>query len=207
VTRWLWFRLYIFPAMPVHTTVTSKGIYFITFTCHNWLPLIEKADGYNAVYTFFEVLKSKGHLVTAYCIMPNHVHLLLHYSGMGSSLNTLIGNGKRFMAYEIVDMLKRKQETELLEQLHRDVQPKDRQKGQLHTTWKDSFEAKECRTKNFLLQKLHYIHNNPVSGKWKLASSSTDYVHSSARFYYCGKQQLFEVTDYELLLDWEGMYE
>jgi len=193
--------------MSVHTTVKTRGIYFITFTCHNWLPLIEKADGYGAAYKFFEVLKTKGHHVTAYVLMPNHVHFLLHYTGEVFSLNTIIGNGKRFMAYDIIKKLNEKQESKLLEVLQKSVQYKDRQKGQRHIVWKDSFEVKECRTKNFLLQKLHYIHNNPVSGKWSLAPSSTDYLHSSARFYYSGKHQMFEVVDYEKLLDWEGMYE
>ena len=193
--------------MPVHVTIKSKGIYFITFTCHNWLPLIEKAGGYNAVYNFFEVLKTKGHTITAYVIMPNHIHLLLHYSGEGSSLNAVIGNGKRFLAYEIIKKLKENEEKQLLKALEQSVQPKDREKGQLHAVWKDSFEVKQCRTKKFLLQKLHYLHNNPVNGKWKLASSSVEYLHSSARFYYCGQQQLYVVTDYEKLLDWEGMYQ
>jgi REP element-mobilizing transposase RayT len=193
--------------MSVHTIVKTKGIYFITFTCHNWLPLIERADAYSAVYRFFEVLKTRGHDATAYAIMPNHVHLLLHYTGEGSSLNTLIGNGKRFMAYDIIKNLEEKQETELLQVLEAGVQYKDREKGQLHSVWKDSFDIKECRTEKFLLQKLQYIHNNPVTGKWKLASSSIDYVHSSALFYLNGQQQLFSVVDYEELLDWEHMYE
>ncbi|MGN6399081.1 MAG: transposase [Flavisolibacter sp.] len=192
--------------MPVHTTVKTKGIYFITFTCHGWLPLIEKAGGYSALYNFFEVLKTKGHSITAYVIMPNHVHLLLHYTGEGCLLNTLIGNGKRFMAYEIIKKLKEKGEETLLKTLKEGVQAKDREKGQLHVVWKDSFEVKQCRTKAFLLQKLQYLHNNPVSGKWMLAPSSVEYLHSSARFYYSGKQQLFEVVDYEKLLDWDGMY-
>jgi REP element-mobilizing transposase RayT len=193
--------------MSVHTTIKAKGIYFITFTCHNWLALIERADAHNAVYRFFEALKTRGHRVTAYVIMPNHVHLLLHYTGEGVALNTLIGNGKRFMAYEIVRRLKALQETELLKALEEGVQYKDRQKGQLHAVWKDSFDVKECRTEKFLLQKLQYIHNNPVSGKWKLAPSSIDYLHSSARFYFNGEQQRFGVVDYEELLDWEHMYE
>jgi len=193
--------------MSVHTVVKSKGIYFITFTCHKWLPLIERSDGYSAVYKFFEVLKSKGHNVIAYVIMPNHVHLLIHYTGDGSSLNTLVGNGKRFAAYEIIKKLKENNELELLNTLKQSVECKDREKGQVHAVWKDSFEVKQCRTEKFLLQKLHYIHNNPVSGKWRLAPSSTEYPHSSAKFYYNGMQREFEVVDYEKLLDWEGMYE
>lgn len=28
----------------------SEGIYFITFTCHEWLPLLELTKGYDLVY-------------------------------------------------------------------------------------------------------------------------------------------------------------
>ena len=93
--------------MSVHTIIDKEGIYFITFTCYNWLPLLELSNGYGTVYNFFKVLAKQNHTVLAYVIMPNHLHLLLHYNG-GKSLNTVIGNGKRFMAYEIIDLLDQK---------------------------------------------------------------------------------------------------
>ena len=65
--------------MATETVVGSKGIYFITFSCYNWLPLIDAAGAYTDVYNFFDVLKQKGHCIVDYVIMPNHVHLLLHY--------------------------------------------------------------------------------------------------------------------------------
>lgn len=193
--------------MSVHTNVCNKGIYFITFTCHNWLPLIERTKGYDMVYNFFRVLRRKGHQVTGYVVMPNHLHFLLHYSGEGASLNSLIGNGKRFMAYEIIKRLKGNHEEELLSQLRNSVTTNDALKGQLHNVWKDSFDVKECRTEKFLLQKLQYMHCNPVSGKWKLSKEATDYMHSSALFYLNGKQRYFEIVDYEVLIDWERMYD
>jgi len=36
--------------MAIHQVVTRPGIYFITFTCHHWLPLIEQTKGYDLVY-------------------------------------------------------------------------------------------------------------------------------------------------------------
>jgi len=42
--------------MPVHTKIDKEGIYFITFTCYDWLPLIELSHGYDAVYKFFAAL-------------------------------------------------------------------------------------------------------------------------------------------------------
>ena len=193
--------------MSIHKVVKNDGIYFITFTCHNWLPLIERSKGYDSVYHFFELLGQKGHTITGYVIMPNHVHILLHYLGKDESLNTLIGNGKRFMAYDMLDGLRSRGEKDMLIRLRNSVQITDLQKGQKHRFWKKSFDAKICRTEKFLLQKLHYIHNNPRSGKWKLGSSTLDYLHSSAPFYFNGRQQLFAVKDYRELLDWDCMYE
>ena len=169
--------------MPIHTKIDKEGIYFITFTCYEWLPLIELADGYNTVYNFFTVLGNQHHTVLGYVIMPNHLHILLHYSG-GKSLNTVIGNGKRFMAYEIVNLLEQKGEQIILQKLQAEVKGKDRSRGKKHEVWINSFDVKECRTEKFILQKLIYIHENPVRGKWKLSGSSLDYLHSSAPFYF-----------------------
>jgi REP element-mobilizing transposase RayT len=191
--------------MSIHIQTHKPGIYFITFTCYAWLPLIEVSQGYKAVYRFFEVLAGNNHTILAYVIMPNHLHLILHYSG-GQSLNTIIGNGKRFMAYEIVRFLSHKGEKKLLEKLQADVAVTDRNRGKKHQVWINSFDCKECRTEKFLLQKLIYLHENPVSGKWKLSDHYLNYLHSSAPFYFNGRQQLFAVKDYHDFLDWENMY-
>ena len=150
--------------MSIHTRIDKEGIYFITFTCCRWLHLIESSQGYDSVYNFFSALKNQLHTILGYVIMPNHMHFLLHYSG-GKSLNTVIGNGKRFMAYDIVDLLKQRGEHTLLQKLSAEVKDKDRSRGKKHEIWIDGFDVKECRTEKFILQKLVYIHENPVRGK------------------------------------------
>jgi REP element-mobilizing transposase RayT len=192
--------------MSIHTRINTKGVYFITFTCYKWLPLLELAQGYHVVYNFFNALKNQLHTVVGYVIMPNHLHFLLHYCG-GKTLNTVIGNGKRFMAYELVSLLEQKGEQLLLKELRKAVSDKDHSRGKIHEIWIDGFDVKECRTEKFILQKLIYIHENPVRGKWKLCKSSLDYFHSSAPFYFNGRQQLFEVKDYRDFTMWEEMYE
>ncbi|MCW3073094.1 MAG: hypothetical protein JWP69_163 [Flaviaesturariibacter sp.] len=79
-------------------------------------------------------------------------------------------------------------------------------KRQKHAVWKAGFDVKECRTEKFVLQKLIYMHQNPVSGKWRLAERSIAYPHSSALYYFNGSQQGFAVQDYRALLNWEEMY-
>src|SRR5678816_2332577 len=110
--------------MSVHTRIDKEGIYFITFTCYRWLHLIESSQGYDSVYNFFRALKNQLHTVLGYVIMPNHMHFLLHYSG-GKSLNTVISNGKRFMAYDMVNFLGRRGEFILLQKLSAEVKDKD----------------------------------------------------------------------------------
>jgi hypothetical protein len=86
--------------MSLHKRITREGIYFITLTNHAWLPLIQLTNGYDLIYNWFDILKGKRHDLTGYVIMPNHLHLLLYYAGGAQPLNTLVGNGKRFIAYE-----------------------------------------------------------------------------------------------------------
>ena len=81
------------------------------------------------------------------------------------------------------------------------MKAKDKSRGKKHEVWIDSFDVKECRTEKFILQKLHYIHNNPCTGKWRLADSSIHYLHSSASYYISGSQGGYSVKDYRELMN------
>jgi REP element-mobilizing transposase RayT len=162
----------------------SYSTYFITFTCVEWIPLIDITNSYDMVYKWFEILKSEHQAdVVAYVIMPNHLHVILHFHSEGFDLNTIISNGKRFIAYEIVNRLEAAGNKTMLDRLHNLVTERENKKGQLHKIFKDSFDAKAIFTQAFLMQKINYIHNNPVTGKWMLAKDFVEYEHSSASFY------------------------
>ena len=132
--------------MSIHTPINQRGVYFITFTCFNWFALIEITNGYDLVYNFFDVLKQNSNDVLGYVIMPNHVHLLLHYTNTKQSLNTIIGNGKRFIGYDIVKGLQQKNETILLNQMNEAVIDKGRRRNKKHKVWQGTFDVKQCRT-------------------------------------------------------------
>ncbi len=85
----------------------ADGTYFITITCFRWLHLFEISDAYDCVYNWFNVLRKNGHYINGYVIMPNHLHALISFSNTGKNINTIIGNGKRFMAYDIVARLEK----------------------------------------------------------------------------------------------------
>ena len=133
-------------------------------------------------------------------IIPNHVHILLSYNSP-KTLNNFVGNGKRFIAYEIVERLKQANNKELLETLRSGVNKSDNKKGALHQVFEESFEAKLCFSKKFIQQKLNYIHNNPCAKKWMLAVDPVSYLHSSALYYETGKQGIWGCNSWTEHLD------
>ncbi len=55
-----------------------------------------------------------------------------------------------------------------------------------HEFWQRDPLAVPLYSQSVILQKMDYIHNNPVSGKWQLSASSDVYRFSSAAFYLTG---------------------
>ena len=80
----------------------STTMYFCTFTCYEWLPLIDKVEGYDMMYTWFDHIKEQEYNMIASVIMPDHLHTILYFPNAGFNLNAIIGNAKRFMTYEII---------------------------------------------------------------------------------------------------------
>ena len=180
--------------MPVSKEhIFEPGIYFVTFTNYKWIPLFKATDTYGLVYSWFDVLKTNGHSILGYVIMPNHVHALIGLNETKQSINTIVGNGKRFIAYGIIKKLEEQNNVTLLKTLADGVTPSVKRRGKLHEVFEPSFDIKLCRTYKFVTQKLNYIHSNPVSKKWMLANDATEYAHSSAAFYEKGIQGVYEV--------------
>lgn len=187
--------------MPVRSNMPySEGLYFITFTCYKWLPLIELTNGYHFIYQWFDYLKAQQHRVAGFVIMPNHVHVMIDFSRTPQRINKIIGEGKRFIAYAIVKVLEEHNNTPMLEQLERGVSKSGNRRGKKHQIWEESFDWKYCETPAFAFQKLIYIHNNPCAGKWKLAADTMAYEHSSARYYISGRHAAYAVIDVEEIL-------
>lgn len=188
--------------MSVRKQITEvNGVYFITFTCARWLPLFEIVNGYDAVYKWFDYLKGKGHYIVGYVIMSNHVHAVIAFSKTDQLINTIIGNGKRFMAYELVKRLKVMNKEDILEQLSGWVNKTDSLKNKKHEVFEPSFDRKECYSIAFMKQKIDYIHYNPCKANIPGVKFPEDYLHSSAKYYFTGKQGKYPVITYMELQD------
>lgn len=188
--------------MPVRHQITEPfGIYSITFTCARWLHLFSITNSHHIVYNWFDYLKTQGHYIAGYVIMPNHVHAIIGFVNSGKSINSIIGNGKRFMAYDLVSILKQQNHHNILAQLEQWVNKTDKSRNKYHEVFEPSFDHKECISVEFIEQKLNYIHMNPCRWNPSLAANPEDYIHSSARYYIAGGQGIYEVYNYMLLQD------
>ena len=128
--------------------------------------------------------------------MPNHIHVMIGFTKTPQSINIIAGNGKRFMAYEIIKRLEQQKETTLLRRLAENIEISRKENNKLHNIWELSFDWKHCESEKFINQKLDYYHINPVKGVWNLCESPVNYKHSSAQFYLENNHGVYVVTSY-----------
>ncbi|WP_229235530.1 MULTISPECIES: transposase [Emticicia] len=165
-------------------------VYFYTATILNWKKLLEP-DKYKAI-----IVDSVKHLVDkkkirvyGFVIMPNHIHLIWemlakngrempHASLMKHTghlfLEDLRENYPQVLPFFVVDSSTR-----------------------MHHFWQRNSLPFLLNNEKTLLQKLDYIHNNPIQEKWNLAIRPEDYRYSSAKFYINGTDEFQFLTHWQ----------
>ena len=179
-----------------HKRAKDHAVYFGTFTCYRWLPLIKATNAYDAVYQWMHIAHGLGYRFFGYAIMPNHFHFIIRVPE-GGTINTVLANGKRFLAYEIVRRLKDKGRHDLLQHLQQGVRASDTARGQKHRVFETSTDLIELFSARMIEQKLKYIHANPVSKRWRLADDAVAYPHSSFAFYVQGDDHGAPLSAYQ----------
>jgi len=132
--------------------------------------------------------------------MPSHVHAIIAFGNTGKTINNIVSNGKRFIAYDLVNRLQKQNSNLILTELTVSLNNTDRKEGKLHKVFQTSFDWKECRTEKFIQQKLDYIHWNPCKGN-KLVELPELYENSSAKSYITGEQGVYPITSFMELRD------
>ena len=77
-------------------------------------------------------------------------------------------------------------QNDILAVLQKELTAQEKKRKKKHRVFEVSSDIKACFTQKFLLQKLNYIHNNPVSKKSHSANTPEEYYHSSAAYYESG---------------------
>ena len=152
---------------------------FYTATILNWQPLLQN-DAYKDIIlsSMKFIVEDKRAAITAFVIMPNHIHLIWQISDAYQT-HQVEQSFLKYTAQQIKFDLQ-KNNPELLKQFR--VDAKDRQ----YQFWERNALSIDLFTEPVFKQKLDYIHNNPIQEKWKLAEFPEEYKYSSAKFYQTG---------------------
>jgi len=165
-----------------YKTTDKQGAYFVTFTIVDWVDVMQD-DAYkmiliNAIKYYQE---KRGMVVYAYCIMKNHVHMIIQSNGM-ETVSEILRDLKKYSAKEIIKSL----EIENSEYSKRYLKifqeaGKNLKRIKNYKVWQDGNHPMILYSNKFTWQKLSYIHNNAVETGDVLHAH--DYMFSSARNY------------------------
>ena len=136
---------------------TRNGLHHVIAKGNNSCAIFrEQADFSKFMHLLSDARTKDPHLLLAFCLMPNHIHLLTETKDVPLSriMHRLL------LRYTIFFNRKYNRSGHLFE---------------------NRFKSKPCKDENYLLQLLVYIHDNPRRAG--LVTSKDTYLHSSERAY------------------------
>ena len=162
--------------------------YFMTCTIVGWLPVFTRPEAVS-IYDSWNFLKrEKGFRLYGYVILENHLHLI----AQAPELPGVMKSFKMYTARQIVDLLEARGASVLLNQLR--IFKMRYKTASEYQVWQEGSHPQQIGSDEMMLQKLEYIHNNPVDRGY--VDEQVHWRHSSARN-YAGSPGLTDV-----ITDW-----
>jgi REP element-mobilizing transposase RayT len=160
--------------------------HFLTCTVVAWLPVFTRPDTAQIVLDSWSFLQQQKRLnLFGYVILENRLHSIASAHDLSKELKAF----KSFTARRVLDLLEALGVRVLLDQLaYHKARHKVESRYQL---WQEGSHPELIQDEEMMLQKLEYIHNNPV--KRGYVDEATHWRYSSARN-YAGLPGLVEVT-------------
>lgn len=164
---------------------------FFTATILEWKPLLKDDCYKDIIIQSLKFLKEEGSIVIySFVIMPNHIHLIWQIQD-GYKLEHI---QMRFLKFTAQQMKFKPSDTNDNQLNQFIVNAKDRK----YQFWERNSLSIDLWTADVFMQKLDYIHNNPLQEKWKLTEFPEDYKYSSAKFYET------EIDEFGILTHFDG---
>jgi len=134
--------------------------YFITTT------IIEWQNVFTATPLFETIIESLKHCIAhkrlhlhRYVIIPNHTHYIVS-TEPPEHLSDVMRDFNRFTSQRITEILEETQRTDILTVFRTAANAERR--GNRYKVWQEGFHPIAIDTADFFLEKLNYLHENPV---------------------------------------------
>ncbi len=150
--------------------------HFITCTTVDWIALFSSQSIVRILFESLSYLQENQRIkIYAYVIMEHHLHLILSSQRLGKE----IGIFKSFTAKKIIDFLKEKKANHILEMLK--WSKLKHKTDRTYQLWQEGSHPEAILHEEMMIQKIEYIHNNPV--KCGYVDRPEHWRYSSARNY------------------------
>jgi REP element-mobilizing transposase RayT len=154
-------------------------VYFWTATIKDWKNLLFTDDYKNIVIQSLKELVNRDKIIIyAFVIMPNHIHLIWEMKALNGK-EMPYASFNKFTAHQFQKLIKTKNPSLLSDYRVNETERKFR-------FWQRDSLAVLMDSRDKVLQKIGYIHENPLQEKWRLVENEDDYKWSSAKFYTHG---------------------
>jgi putative transposase len=162
---------------------------FLTATILEWKHLLAIDSMKDIIISSLQFLvKERRVKIYGFVRMPNHIHLIWQILDEHEKAKVQ----QSFLKYTAQQMkfaLANRDTTELEKYK---VQASDR----AYQFWERNSLSIDLWSRLVFLQKLNYMHNNPIQSKWKLCQYPEEFRYSSSRFYEKGVDEFGFLTHY-----------
>ncbi|WP_321345710.1 transposase [uncultured Draconibacterium sp.] len=168
------------------------GVYFVSFAVVEWIDVFTRNEYKNILLESLKYCqREKGMEIFAWCIMPNHVHLVFQSTKEGVKPEQILGDFKRFTSKAIIKAIKENPRESRKEILLEHFQKAGALASNVSKNqfWRHDNRPIELWSNKVIDEKINYIHQNPVEKGY--VARAEDYLYSSA-VNYAGEKGLLE---------------
>jgi putative transposase len=150
--------------------------YFLSCTIVGWIPIFANPDIMKMTIEALAACQAESGLrLHGYVIMKDHLHLIAQHE----NLSRIIGQLKSATATHIIGYYSWRNDSAMLARFAEEKKAHKRDK--FHQIWQEGSHPQEITTEAMFLQKLAYIHHNPVRAGY--VEQPEEWPYSSARNY------------------------
>ena len=168
-------------------------LYFVTFTTVGWVDVFTRTLYKDLLIDSLKYCQlNKGLELYAYCIMTNHIHLIMGRNG-SYQMQEILRDFKKFTCVKIIKEIRDHQMESRKDWMLNVFSEKGKKNSNNKNFqfWQQNNHPIELSDNHMMDQKLEYIHNNPV--KAGIVLSSEEYLYSSAKNYAGMPETLIDV--------------
>jgi putative transposase len=174
--------------MPLPHFQIQGDVYYITSVIYNRLPVFKQPSFIIPIIDSLNFYRYKqSYRLLGFVIMPDHIHLLIWPHG-DTPVGDMMRDLKRFTSGRITRQAEVEGKQEWLNAFHAAGEKTDRAE---YKVWQDDYWDKNVFSERMVLEKLNYMHNNPVRAG--LTNAAADYPYSSCRNYELNDETLIEI--------------